>query len=129
MVEYTFYISYYSEASLRITIEEEAGYLVATCTHPMNDDSRYGGVDLGGSWYHFSGPNESKTHETFVDDTIPRLLDQIAEEMYRGSAFYFDEQGEFAKKWFREHLYIAFALGSLPSRDIRAEVADEIRNL
>lgn len=91
----------------------------------MNDDSRYDGIDLGGSWYHFSGPAETKTHETFVDDTIPELLDQIARELYKGAAYFFDAD-EDAEKWFREHLYIAFACGSLPSQELRLEVATTI---
>lgn len=124
MIEYTFYISYYSEATLKITIRRDSGYYEAECRHPLQDK---GGRDipLGGSWFFFSGPNWDNTEMYVRGEGIRDLLDHIAEMFHRGSAFYFEEEGDDTYYWFRQHLYIAFVFGHLPARDMRIPVVEE----
>lgn len=118
MTEYTFEISYYSEATLQITVTylPSAGRLKATCSHPVSS------LSLNGSWFFFSSKEWIGSTAIFEGDNITDLLDRIAREMYEGVVTFFgdDEDTEF---WFRQHLQIAFVLGYLPSKDLRVEVA------
>jgi len=123
MNEYSFTISYYSEATLLITMRRDSDYYEAECRHPMTAQGTP--VPLGESWFFFSGP-DWENERLYVRGTgIRDLLDHIAELFNRGAAFYFEEEGDDCYYWFRQHLYTAFVYGHLPSRDIRVPVVDE----
>jgi len=55
MNEYSFTISYYSEATLLITMRRDSDYYEAECRHPMTAQGTP--VPLGESWFFFSGPD------------------------------------------------------------------------
>lgn len=122
MVEYSFTISYYSEATLLITMRRDSGYYEAECRHPMTADPTYSDHALGESWFFFSGPDWSNERVFVRGASIRGVLDHVAELFNEGAGFYFEEQGDDTYYWFRQHLYIAFVFGHLPSRDIRIPV-------
>lgn len=129
MTEYTFTISYYSEATLEISVHEYGDGFEAICRHPMTaDNDRFADTDLalGESWFFFSGPDMRESIIRFYEDDMRSLLDTIADEMWEGCAFYFEKTKEDAEYWFRHHLYIAFRFGHFYSKHsyIRIPVAD-----
>lgn len=116
MSKYTFYVGYSTEVSLKITFEQKLdGYFKATCTHPSGEPS------LGKSWFFFSDIEYDAKTMTASDESITGLLDKLCDLLYEGVVPYLDKYGFDAKKYFREHLYIAFAIGRTP-RNMRVEL-------
>lgn len=109
--KYTFYISYFSEVSVQITMEYQSGLIKATCRHPLNEEKGKR-VPLGASWFHFTGPHKQSTELVATGHTVRKVLDRLAEKLWKGVVWNFDNMSDREmKEWFRQHLYTAFVFG------------------
>lgn len=125
MSVYTFVIYYSREVRLEITILEDGNYYEANCRHPMTANPTYSDLPLGESWFFYDGPDWERENELVRGSTIRNLLDHIANIFYQGTKAHFKGMGDDCRYWFRQHLYIAFVCGYLPSKDIRIPVIEE----
>lgn len=104
---YTFHLSYFSEVSVEITLQEQDGYSRFTATHPVDT------VPID-DWFHFSGSYNGRDPLIAQDLHAHEALCKLGNALYPGARGLLEDtyEVENPQEQFFTDLYLAFVYGS-----------------